>query len=464
MKNIFLLFIFIFLFKVSFSQQYKQFERHYQKGYYWSKHEAKRNLKKFLFSNDVKKGDVIADIGAYNGFTELALSMFHEDLTFYLQETQADRLNKCGFYEIYNYYTKENGKPITNKFNFVIGDRDHCSLPDSTFDKIIFINVFEYISRCDLYLKDLRTKLKRNGKVYVQTTNKFKDSYFIKIFEANGFSCERSVKKGGYKQLVFVASQKSKNAISDIFDAAIQKDYDKTKFFLESKVDVNSTLDAVTLLEAAGSISDNQKILKLLIDKGANINSSELFVETPLGKFAPAGEYETVKLLLDNGALPTYASLDMSVWFAHDVRIVKLLVDKGAKVYDKPNATNYILFHAAQGGDLETIKYLLSLPESIDINKKNDLGESFILWAAYSYNVQVMKYLLDEKQFNLNEKDNDGMTVLMHAVYGGSIEMIKYLVAEKKVNVNEKNKEGFTALHFAFDPEISKYLVSQGAI
>ncbi len=31
------------------------------------------------------------------------------------------------------------------------------------------------------------------------------------------------------------------------------------------------------------------------------------------------------------------------------------------------------------------------------------------------------------------------------------------------MNVNEKNNEGYTALHYALDPEIKDYLVSQGA-
>ncbi len=430
MKNISSLLIFIFIVNVGISQQCKKFDRHFDGMYYWSKAEAKRTLEKTQYWNDIESGDVIADIGAYCGHIDLALSMFKEGLTFYLQETQADRLNQNGFYELKDYYSKINEKPITNQFHFIVGDNYHSNLPDSTFDKIMFNNVFEYISRYDLYLKDLRNKLKRNGKVYVQTDNPFDTTYFIKIFEANGFTCEKSELKKDFKRLVFNTKAKKNIVINDIFDAVIQKDFDKTKQFLDNGISVNSTL-GVCLLQIAGSISNNQKIFKLLIDKGANLNFDNFFVSTPLAKFAAAGEYELVKMMLENGAKPTQDALMMSVWFAHDVRIVKLLVDYGGPVYNNSENSKYILLFLAKGGDLETIKYILSLPGNSN-DKKNDLGENFIHLAAYGYNIEVMKYLLDEKESNLTEKNNWGMTVLMYAVFGGSIKTIKYLVSEKK--------------------------------
>lgn len=452
--------LFIFLGKLNYSQDTKMLDAHYPKKYKWSKTEAERELKNCLFWNDIKKGDIIADIGAYSGHIDLSLSLFYEGLTFYLQEPQADRLNKNGFYEMYNHFTKENGKPITNQFNFIIGDNYHTNLPDNTFDKVFMNSVFEYISRYDLYLKDLKTKLKKNGKVYVKTDNPFKAEYFIKIFETYGYTCEKHATKGGWLQMVFNTTEKSNISVNDIFDAVIQKDYDKTKAYLDNGVSVNSTLGIANLLQIAGSISNNQKILQLLIDKGAKLNTDNFFVFTPLGKLAASGEYEAVKLLLDNGAKPTDEVLRMSVWFGHNVNVVKSLIEKGAKI----DGTNEVLLFAAKGCDLKIITYLLNQVDSNIVFKKDKNGQSFIHWSAKGYNKDVVKYLLDEKKFIINEKDNEEMTVLMHAVYGGSIDILKYLIEEKQMNINEKNKQGFSALHYALDPEISKYLISKGAL
>ncbi len=458
----FILLILLTFCNQAFSQDFKDLEKHYAKLYYWSKKEAKNDLIQCPFWNDLKPGDVIADIGAFSGHIDLALSMFFDSLTFYLQENQPDRLNKTGFYEMRAHFEKENGKPFTNSFHFVIGDNLHTNLPDSTFDKVFMNNVFEFIGTNDLYLTELRGKLKKGGRVYVKTTNDFKAGYFIKIFEAYGFTCERSEYSGGQIRLVFNTQQKTLNPVTDIFDAVIQRDFDKTKAYLDKGVSANSTLGSPGLLQIAGTISNNLKIMDLLIERGANLKSLSKFIDSPLSKFAGCGQYQETKLLLDRGAKPITEDLDMAGWFSKDVRIIKLLIEKSAKIYGPDDNGSKVLLHAALGGNFEINIYLLNHPDTHTIYEKDENGQSFMHWAAHSYNVKVMKYLLEEKKFDVNEKDKEGMTVLMHAVFGGSIEMVKFLVEEKQVNINEKNMQGFTALYYAFDPEIYQYLVSRG--
>ncbi|MFL5753890.1 MAG: ankyrin repeat domain-containing protein [Bacteroidia bacterium] len=459
-----LAFILLFYSGVFRAQDYTKLQQHYYSGYYLSASRAKKEvktLKPLVFT----KGEVIADIGAYAGSLDLSIAIAKPGITFYLQDCQPDRLNRTGFYEMLAHFTRINGKPIDATFNFVIGSNQRTNLPDSTFDKIIMRNTFEYISKDDLYLADLRSKLKKDGKVFLITDNPFTDSYFIKIFEANGFSCEKNTSGGGWIRLLFNTKRKTP-LVNDLFDAVIQKNYEKTKDFLDKGISPNSKLGKAKLLLLACSVSDNDRVIKLLIERGALVNdvTYDLFSFLPLIKAASSGDYETTKLLLENGADPNIQDpLRWAVWFGHDLRIVKLLVEKGAKIYGGNGAEKNVESSMAVSGDLETIKYIFGLPEIKDVKRKREDGTSFIHIAAKCYNSAVMKYLLEEKGFDLNEKDNEGMSVLMHAVYGGSIEMVKYLVGEKKADTGEKNKDGFTALHYALDPEIKTYLVSQGA-
>jgi ankyrin repeat protein/ubiquinone/menaquinone biosynthesis C-methylase UbiE len=462
-RAVFIFLSFLFFFHAGFGQDLVNFKRHYSETYYWTKKEAAKQLKNNKFWGEFKPGDVIADIGAYSGHISLAISMFYEGLTFYLQEAQPDRLNRNGFYEMKKHFTGIAGKETINKFHFVIGDNFHTNLPDSSFDKILMNSVFEYVSRYDLYLADLRSKLKSNGKIYIKTDNPFPPEYFDKIFSAYGFRCEKNTKGGGWLQMVFVPSGK-KAEIKDIFDAVIQKDYAQTKAFLEKGVSAASALGVANLLQIAGSISQNEKIIQLLIDHGAlKSKPTKFFVYNPIGKLSASGEFETVKILLENGAQPGEDALMMAAWFSHNVKLVKLLVDKGAKIYGKDNNSNEVLLAAAQGGDFEIVKYLVGHPDTKDLHKKDVNGQNILQWSAYAYDLRILRMLLDEKSFDVAEKDKQGMSVLMHAVYGGNLETIKFLIEEKKMDVNEKNNAGLTALHYAYDPEIIDYLVSKGA-
>ncbi|HXC04009.1 MAG TPA: ankyrin repeat domain-containing protein [Bacteroidia bacterium] len=441
-----------------------KFTRHYAGEYYWTEKKAREELSQCPFWKDIRPGMVIADIGAYSGHIDLALSLFFDNLTFYLEESQPDRLNKCGFYEMRSHFEKIHGKPFTNNFVFTVGDNHRTNLPDSAFDMILMNNVFEFISEDDVFLKEIRQKLKKRGKVYVKTTNDFKGPYFIKIFEANGFTCEHAEFSAGQIRMVFNATEKAPPRPEDIFDAVIRRDDDRVKSLLDQGIDVNIAQGSAGLLQIAGSIHTNLKVMELLIERGAKLHSETKFIDSPLSKLAACGEYEEVKLLLDKGARPILEDLSMAAWFSQDVRIVRLLVEHGAdpgpvmgkgwKVYD----------HAALSGNLEIVKYLLSLSEAGDIHARDENGQTFMHWAALGYNTEVMKYLLDVLKFDSSEKDKNGMTVLMFAAYGGSMDMMRYLVEERKIDVNDNNKEGHTAMYYAHDPQMIQYLDSHGAI
>jgi ankyrin repeat protein len=63
--------------------------------------------------------------------------------------------------------------------------------------------------------------------------------------------------------------------------------------------------------------------------------------------------------------------------------------------------------------------------------QKNISGENFLLNAANSGNLEVIKYLVENGLLNMNAKNDFGETPLFNAVCNGTFELIKGHVQAK---------------------------------
>lgn len=113
------------------------------------------------------KGEVVADIGAGNGYIEAMLSLFHDSLTFYIQDIDTSVCNKNNIDDVVKFYEQVNGAPFTNKFIVINGTDSATNLPDNTFDKILMLYTYQYIREPRAFILDVRKKLKHNGLFYV---------------------------------------------------------------------------------------------------------------------------------------------------------------------------------------------------------------------------------------------------------------------------------------------------------
>jgi HEAT repeat protein len=113
------------------------------------------------------KGETIADVGAGNGFLEAILSMFHDDLTFYIQDIDAEVCNPESVREVVDFYQEVHGHPFTNQFITVNGTDTDTNLPDNSFDKILMLWTYQYLKNPREFILNLREKLKDEGLFYV---------------------------------------------------------------------------------------------------------------------------------------------------------------------------------------------------------------------------------------------------------------------------------------------------------
>lgn len=134
---------------------------------------------KCLDTISFRKGEIIADVGAGNGYLEAMLSIFNDGLTFYIQDIDPEVCNPVAIQEVVDFYQEVNGEPFTNRFITVNGTDRDSNLPDNTFDKILMLWTYQYLKDPRTFILDLKEKLKNEGLFYV--INPEQDSELGKI-------------------------------------------------------------------------------------------------------------------------------------------------------------------------------------------------------------------------------------------------------------------------------------------
>jgi SAM-dependent methyltransferase len=142
-----------------------------------------------------RRGEVVADIGAGNGYLEAMLSIFHDDLTFYIQDINPNVCNPNNVREVVDFYQEVNGRPFTNNFIAVNGTDTDTNLPDQYFDKILMLWTYQYLKKPREFITDLRRNLKNDGLLYV--INPDEDYEYGKLlsieFGWNGATIDRQI-------------------------------------------------------------------------------------------------------------------------------------------------------------------------------------------------------------------------------------------------------------------------------
>ena len=130
-----------------------------------------------------------------------------------------------------------------------------------------------------------------------------------------------------------------------------------------------------------------------------------------------------------------------------DTKLVRKLLDEGADVNAKSGSGSTALMMASSKGHKEIVAMLLEKKYGADVNVKNNEGWTALDRASLNEHTEIVEMLL-KNGADVNTKDNGGYTALIEASRKGHTEIVAMLL-EKGADVNATNNIGWTALIWA---------------
>ncbi|KAJ5067024.1 ankyrin repeat protein [Anaeramoeba ignava] len=216
-----------------------------------------------------------------------------------------------------------------------------------------------------------------------------------------------------------------------------EKKLEVIEYLISQGFNTNSTKisSGETILHIACIKNQPLRLISLLVEKGANVNAKTKENKTPL------------HIACQNNSFP----------------LIKFLLSKGADINPSIAWIQSPFQFACQNGSIDVIKYLIN--KGAYINGKTSEDQTALHFACQNNSVKVIDFLIS-LGLDIHEKTKDNQTILHYACKSNSLEVIQYLI-EKGVDMNSKTKYGNeTILHFACQNntvEVIHYLLSKGA-
>lgn len=214
------------------------------------------------------------------------------------------------------------------------------------------------------------------------------------------------------------------------------------------------------------------EIIKMLINQTARIDVFDEQGEAPLHVAVSRGHEQVVDILLEHNAFvnvrnkPGMTPLHIAAKLGYQSMVKQLITDHGA-ILDAMTLIKQIPLHlAAESGQLEVCKTLLSLGS--DLNAIDNQSQTPLHLAARKNHADVLKLFLSSKPELISLANKNGYTCAHIAALNGSVEAIKELLRFNKDAVinNRIKKTNATALHLASEngnADIVKLLLVSGA-
>lgn len=127
------------------------------------------------------------------------------------------------------------------------------------------------------------------------------------------------------------------------------------------------------------------------------------------------------------------------------IGVLRLILDRGWDVNDTNNLGQTPLHRAIERGQQDMVELLL-LQDRINTNARDGLGRSPLWIASYLGNKGVVETLAQSNGIDLNAQDLEGNTPLNIAAFWGNVEVFEYLLQQDGIKISLANCRGETLL------------------
>ncbi|XP_049942557.1 serine/threonine-protein phosphatase 6 regulatory ankyrin repeat subunit C-like [Schistocerca serialis cubense] len=209
------------------------------------------------------------------------------------------------------------------------------------------------------------------------------------------------------------------------------------------------------------------KMVKLLIDAGADVNFKDDYGCTPLHRALESGHYEVLEVLLDAGGDPnivdvcgvsllhTVASRSVANRIRHPkslqkiMRFAERLIQSGANINIMDHRGRTPLHYAAVEGNNEGIIHLTRkmIEAGARVDKTDHHGRTPLHYAAQAGNCKYVEVLIKARA-DVNAVDKDGATPLLMQTRCNYYEVTELLVAAG-ADLTASDKDGQRLIHRA---------------
>lgn len=310
---------------------------------------------------------------------------------------------------------------------------------------------------------------------------------------------------GSFSILFFCNTQNTMG--NELNIAAEIGDTTKVKNLLKKGANINERdrFGRTPLIYAA--LNGHNRIINMLLESQADIHAKDHFDQTAFIAAVNRGHVNTAEILLKNGANPSAPNSEdeLPIFIAferEDFEMVDLLLKHGIKINTKGKKGRTVLQRIIESNHVELVrtilrrgvdeKYIVHLAASVgdttflkaflknktDINQKDPLGRTPLLFALLYDRTQAAKMLLDHgadlSLVEINTVAETGKTVLQKIIESNDAELVRTILRQgvderyivhlaagvgdttllktllnNKIDVNQRDSLGRTPLLFA---------------
>ncbi|XP_067661682.1 ankyrin repeat domain-containing protein 50-like [Haliotis asinina] len=197
------------------------------------------------------------------------------------------------------------------------------------------------------------------------------------------------------------------------------------------------------------------EVVKLLVNYGANLSLRDTYGHNILHSACSEGHVDVVKYILSKDIVDINSEgykrrtpMMLAAMVGHK-EVVDLLVKNGADLTFSDIDGHNILYCSSATGQLEVVKYIISL-NTVDINSAGHFKRTSVMVAARGGHKEVVEFLVNHgAKLTLTDKDTNN--ILHLTSLGGSLEVMKYLLSLNAVNINSRGWKKRTPVMFAAD-------------